>query len=294
MARVVLVHGINNTFGGPASMTAGWVPALLDGVALAGLAGRLSADDVDCAFYGDVFRRPGRRLGDGDELPGLGAGEVIDPAEAQLLLGWWEEAAAFDGGVIPPGLRTLGVADGAQAALAALAGSQFLAGAAEDLLAVWLGQVRAYFTQSELRQTIQQRFADAIREDTETVVAHSLGSVVAYEGLCAHPEWPVTRLVTLGSPLGIRNVVLDRLIPQPALLDGGRCGQWPAGVREWVNIADRMDFVALVKKLATVFGQDVVDVAIDNGVRMHDVRRYLSDAWTGRAVVGGDGGGEGS
>ena len=54
------------------------------------------------------------------------------------------------------------------------------------------------------------------------MVGHSLGSVVAYEALCAHPEWPVRALVTLGSPLGIRNLIFDRLVPAPAAGDSGR------------------------------------------------------------------------
>jgi hypothetical protein len=32
VARVVAVHGINNTYSGPRSMAAEWVPALLDGM----------------------------------------------------------------------------------------------------------------------------------------------------------------------------------------------------------------------------------------------------------------------
>ncbi|MFD8967973.1 hypothetical protein ACFV0C_23770 [Streptomyces sp. NPDC059568] len=47
------------------------------------------------------------------------------------------------------------------------------------------------------------------------IVAHSLGSVIAYEALCAHPDWPDLTLVTLGSPLAVRGVVFDRLAPPP-------------------------------------------------------------------------------
>ncbi len=58
MARVVVVHGINNTYSGPRSMAAEWVPALLDGIYLAGHGGSLAADDIGCVFYGDLFRKP--------------------------------------------------------------------------------------------------------------------------------------------------------------------------------------------------------------------------------------------
>jgi pimeloyl-ACP methyl ester carboxylesterase len=75
---------------------------------------------------------------------------------------------------------------------------------------LWLEQVRPYFTIAAVRDEVQRRFCAAVAPDTEVVVAHSLGSVVAYEGLCAHPEWRVRGLVTLGSPLAIWNVILDR------------------------------------------------------------------------------------
>ena len=174
-----------------------------------------------------------------------------------MLPAWWRAAAEVDPGVVPPGARTLGPVRGVQAALAALAGSRFLAGTTERLLIFWLRQVRAYFTRPGMREEIQQRFCAAVGPDTEVVVAHSLGSVVAYEALCAHPEWNVRGLVTLGSPLAIRNVILDRLDPAPQRLRGSWRATWPAQLTSWTNIADRADFVALVKRLRPVFGERV-------------------------------------
>ncbi len=78
-------------------------------------------------------------------------------------------------------------------------------------------------------------------QQTRVLIGHSLGSVVAYECLCAHPEWKVNTFVTLGSPLGIRNLIFD-------LLDCGShhiVGAWPGSVRSWDNIADAGDIVAL-------------------------------------------------
>jgi hypothetical protein len=275
MARVLAVHGINNTYSAGPVMAKEWVPALLGGVELAGGRGLLSDDDVACVFYGDVFRRPGRVLGDEDP-DALEAEDVEDGAEADLLMAWWREAASVDPSVVPPGESTLGVMSGVQAALAALSGSRFLAGASERLLIFWLKQVRAYFTQPWIRERIQQRFAEGVTAETEVVVAHSLGTVVAYEALNAHPEWTIKNLVTLGSPLGIRNVILDRLIPPP---------RRPPSVSAWTNISDRADFVALVKELRPIFGPPLSDIEINNGATVHAVARYLTSRDVGAAVA---------
>jgi hypothetical protein len=60
---------------------------------------------------------------------------------------------------------------------------------------------------------------------------------------------------------------------------------WRAWCALWTNIADRADFVALVKRLAPVFGDGVADVEIDNGARVHEVARYLTAAEIGSAIV---------
>ena len=81
------------------------------------------------------------------------------------------------------------------------------------------------------------------------VIGHSLGSVVAYEYLCHDRPASVELLVTLGSPLGIPNVVFDKLTPAPV----GGAGAWPGMVAAWVNVADPDDIVALRKDLAPLF-----------------------------------------
>jgi hypothetical protein len=285
MARVVAVHGILNQYGSRPTMHNDWVPALLGGVENAtGRRDALTDADIECVFYGDVFRPPGRRLSTGG--PVLSADDVTDPYERELLVSWWQAAAAADPAVVPPNARTLGLASLVQRALNALASSRSLAGLAESALIFLLRQVRLYFTDDQIRATIQEIFARSVGPDTRVVVAHSLGTVVAYEALCAHPQWPIHTLVTLGSPLGVPNLIFDRLRPEP---DGGppKLGHRPPQVRAWTNIADAADFVALAKKLSTRFPGSIDDIEIDNGATVHDVRRYLTAASTGAAVAAG-------
>ena len=223
---------------------------------------------------------------------------AADAAEfdQELLAAWWRGAAESDPRVVDPGARTLArTPGGVQAALRALSGSVFFAGLADRAMLFDLQQVRRYMTDSRVRQAALDRVAAGVGEDTRVVVGHSLGSVVAYEALCAHPKWPVRVLVTLGSPLGVRNLIFDRLVPAPAAaVPGGLRGVWPGGVRWWVNVADAGDVVALVKDLRPLFGDRVDCYLVHNGSHAHDVRPYLSAAETGAAIVAGlaAGGGE--
>jgi hypothetical protein len=290
VAQVLVVHGVGQEFRGPETMRQLAGPALRDGVRLAG-GPRLRDDDVACAFFGDLFLAPGSRSWD---LPPWDEYDVDEDLEHELLEAWWARAADLDDatpGPDHPGGRGVAgyVASRAllvqrvRAALDALSASRFFAGVSDRLLIFALKQVRRYLTEPRLRQEVRARVAQEIGGDTRVVVGHSLGSVVAYEALCAHPEWPVTDFVTLGSPLGIRSVIFDRLEPAPADV----AGAWPGGIARWTNIADPGDVVALVSTLASRFGPRVTDVPITNGVRMHDLGRYLTAPATGAAIAAG-------
>lgn len=287
MAQVLCVHGIGQQGKGEDTLRGEWVLALRDGMRRAGCgeADLPGADEISYVFYGDLFRPPGRQLGVGD--PWLRAADATE-FDQELLMAWWRSAAVSEPGVIDPDARALARTPGSvQAALRALSASAFFGGLAERAMLFDLQQVRRYLTDSDIRRAVQERVAAVVNADTRVVVGHSLGSVVAYEALCAHPGWPVAGLVTLGSPLGIRNLIFDRLVPAPAGGAGQRAGAWPGGVRSWVNVADFGDVVALVKDLRPLFGDRVACYVVHNGSHAHDVRPYLTAAQTGAAIAAG-------
>ena len=125
------------------------------------------------------------------------------------------------------------------------------------------------------------RVACRVGPQTLLLVGHSLGSVVAYEALCAHPEWQVETFISLGSPLGMRGLIFDRLTPPPQQ----GTATWPTPLTSWTNIADRGDVVAAQKNLSPLFGGRVDDVPVHNGANAHDVRPYLTAKETGAAVA---------
>ncbi|MFF4922399.1 hypothetical protein ACFY4B_17610 [Kitasatospora sp. NPDC001261] len=304
MSRVVVVHGVGRQLDTAETLLAEVEPALRGGVGLAlrrdPALGHLADGDIVCAGYGDLYRQAGTR---GE--PYYRAEDVEPGFETELLEAWWREAARLDPGVpgpdagAPDGTGAAPAARGAvgrlasrplavervRRALHALTRTRYFGPVSDRVLVSDLKQVRRYFTEPALRAAVRARVEELITPDTEVVVGHSLGSVVAYEVLCGlPPERPPLTLVTLGSPLGLAGLVFDRLQPAPRQ-DG--TGVWPAPVKQWTNIADRCDLVAVVRELAPRFGSEVVDVPVDNGSEMHSMRAYLTAVETGTAIAAG-------
>jgi hypothetical protein len=151
---------------------------------------------------------------------------------------------------------------------------------AERFVVTALMQVTRYLSDELIRALAQQRVLDLVEDNTRVIIAHSLGSVVAYES--AHRlAQPLPLLLTLGSPLGLRTIVTDRLRPPPS---------FPPRVDRWVNVADRDDVVAAEPDLRPRFAGDLPDssrfegVLVDNGSDPHSPVHYLGKIAVGRAI----------
>ncbi len=136
-------------------------------------------------------------------------------------------------------------------------------------------EVAAYLESADgpAREGARRAVAETIRRNRpRVVIAHSLGSVVAYETLHANPDLKVDLLITLGSPLGMRNVIFERLLPAPLEGKGGR----PAGVARWVNIADKDDIAAIPPSLRSCFTGVDHDGAVNlDWIDFHTAEKYL-------------------
>ncbi|MFJ7913207.1 hypothetical protein [Kitasatospora sp. NPDC096204] len=129
--------------------------------------------------------------------------------------------------------------------------------------------------------------ADAVRSEVarvlahtgaRMVIAHSLGSVVAYDLLNRGEAPGVTTLVTCGSPL-------SWLVGRKGLHPEGEPLTVPAGV-EWTNLYALKDFVtgcAGLSGLAT----GIADIEVNTGgfPSSHDVHRYLGTSAVASLIV---------
>ncbi|MER7119648.1 hypothetical protein ACFQL8_26780 [Streptomyces goshikiensis] len=131
----------------------------------------------------------------------------------------------------------------------------------------------AYASRPGRRRAVCEAVAHVIRkEQPRVLIAHSLGSVVAYETLHAHPDLEVEVLVTVGSPLGLP-AVMRRLEPEPREGRGTR----PKRIRRWMNIADHGDFVAIPPKLGNAFPVDVHETVDIGLLDPHTLGSYLAN-----------------
>jgi hypothetical protein len=261
MAELVMVHGIGPKDETEQQLRRDWTRALvrtLRGNGRAELAGRLEsgAVSVEMAYYRHLYTPYVPR--DDYDVPLLEpmadtgtevakdlienikerASDPLDSAQAARTL---EELDAEQGAVQGP-YAPVRMAVAVLGRLGPVARSGFAALSSTGLF--HLGQVAAYLHDETVREGAVASVLSKITPDTKAVLAHSLGTVVAYEAL-HRLEQPLPLLVTFGSPLGLRSIIRQRLRPQPL--------RTPAHVKRWVNVADRDDFIVATLRLRTLF-----------------------------------------
>jgi pimeloyl-ACP methyl ester carboxylesterase len=133
--------------------------------------------------------------------------------------------------------------------------------------------VFVYLTLPGVRRKIDRVVDEALGAEPCVVVAHSLGTVVAYNVLRRRGTGGLVcpRFVTLGSPLGVK-AIKDRL-DTPL--------ESPPAVGNWFNAYDERDLVALVG-LDQLYFNVIPAIVNKSDVRnftdnRHGVEGYLSD-----------------
>ncbi|MGC4973547.1 hypothetical protein ACLQ2D_11630 [Streptomyces sp. DT199] len=224
--RILGVHGVGNHRPGQspeaasAALAGIWAAALDDG------------HEVAAAYYADLLHHHGHRGRQGGD-DGL---DSLDDSERELVAAWLAECGLPDATAAGRATAPL------RQALAWLARTHGLGRPVTEWFVARFFREVATYLRTPARQEARARVADLLLTHRPRVVlAHSLGSVVAYETLWENPSLHVELLVTLGSPLALPHAVFPRLQPAPVDDRGGR----PPGVGRWVNLADPGDLVAL-------------------------------------------------
>lgn len=301
MAEIILVHGIDQQFKSAQALKAEWLPKLSQGLRAAGYGeladqvwkgtGKPPAITVEMAFYGDQFiiknqqgAAPGELSAEQvDLMEGLATEWLINIANRSSNSTMKAEAVRLSALIEPryeevQGLRSL--ARGVVANLAKVPGVATVGMAfAERAVNTSLSQVSRYLTDVGVRDFAMASIEKLVTEDTKVIIAHSLGSVVAYEAMHRLNQ-KIPLLITIGSPLGFRSVIYEKLKPQPP--------SFPKNLKKWVNIADPNDYVAAQPDLSQDFAKGIPQDSIfegnqvvNNDIDPHSAEKYLASSKVG-------------
>jgi hypothetical protein len=300
LGAIILVHGIAQEQRGAEEITTEAVAALISGIQnaaqdlpaeeralLEGLGRKIRDRDVEvsAAFYGTAFQKP--RTDDDDEkrfrddlalaMMKRARDDSTRKRTREIAARQLEEIEAT-GEAQGPGR----IAGAVVARLGRIPGiADWVMGGAARLVPA-LEQVGQYMRNPEIREFTRNEVRRLMVPETRVLIGHSLGSVVAYD-IAREQTDPLPLLLTLGSPLGLKQIVYHRLDPQPPT--------FPAKVKRWVNVADREDFVASTLNLKPLFSPAPSEAAfdnvesVDNGNAPHALTRYLSKKIVGSAIV---------
>jgi hypothetical protein len=273
--RVVGVHGVGNYRPGETpieartNLTAAWQVALGGGPGLSSGRSRPGEPagaglDLAVAYYAHHLRRPGSQ----GSSPSL---ERLSPSAKTMATEWIMQVLPQAGVAQGPATYPL------RQLVAWLAQQRGLpARAVEWFVATFFTEVADYLdnTDPDARDHVRHDVAELIRaRRAQVVIAHSLGSVVAYETLWSRRDLHIDVLITLGSPLALPHAVFPRLQPAPA-----DRGARPPGVKRWINLADPGDLVAIpVKGVSRFFaGVDIDEHTTIGCFDFHLAANYLA------------------
>ena len=281
---LVFVHGRAQVGRSAAEIEAEWIKGLRRGFEAAGVTPP-EISDLSVPFYGDVLDSLSKR--DAQKLQlvierGDSSGGGPSAVETSLA----EEVARRAGittemieAELAPGTRERGPENWEWVQAIGRALDKHTPWIGSAVLSAFVSDVNAYLKRAYVRQEINSVVKAAFRSKPAVVVAHSLGTIVAYEVLREMKTLvEVPLYVTLGSPLGMETVKNHLRTP----LD------MPAGVRKWFNAADERDPVALHCRL----DRDHFPVEIENLNDVHNpkddphsISGYLSDAIVARKIA---------
>jgi len=285
--QLVLVHGRSQEQKDSVALKAEWLGALAEGLAKTNLTLPIPEKDVRFPFYGDALYDMVAGKSSDEAAEVIVRGEGGDDDEKRFTRAVIEEIRQ-KAGITNDQLATIGGQDVVergplnwewfQAILRAM--DRFVPHASGSSIALFTHDVYQYLKNTAIRQTIDTGVSAAMTPGVETVVvAHSLGTVVAYNILRQQGRqkgWNVPLFVTVGSPLAVTEIrkTLRSFAPT-------RC---PECVSKWFNAMDERDVVALYPLEPSRFPLDPTIPAIENKrdvqnktTNRHGIVGYLDD-----------------
>lgn len=282
--KLIMVHGRGQEGRDPVALKKEWLDALAYGLARTN-ATLPRGTTVEFPFYGDLLAKlveqTNTTLGkhvnvkgpNPDAEQGL-RGAIIAEIAAAAGITDADITREFAGQPVKKGPQNWEWVQGILRALDRLPGLN------TKVIDEFTRDVYVYLTYPGVRAQIDQMVSEALGNEPCVVLSHSLGTVVTYNVLwkrAALPQCP--RLITVGSPLGIKAIKLH--IERPL--------RSPPCAGHWFNAYDDRDVVALVALDARNFD---VSPPIENKSDVknftenrHGIDGYLADPVVAQKIV---------
>lgn len=281
--KLVFIHGRAQEKKVAASLQATWTDAFLQGLRNIG-AIEPPGLEINFPYYGDLLFEETEKqvLADNAELKERGPQAQGPSAEEREFFESLVIPAAHLNGITDEEIQREAFGDlserGVQnwpAVLAALRLLDRVPGVASGFVQLLTRDAWYYLTKKGLRGAVDRAVVSALpRDEACVVVAHSLGSVIAYNLLMSGAHTKVKKLITLGSPLGMEAIWKRLPSDHPPR-------QAPLGVSAWTNARDATDTVALYEIPAEKFAgapQVVNYSGVENDSdNHHGIVEYLHD-----------------
>lgn len=285
--RLVLIHGINNENSASAEVETVWMQALRNAWQQASL-DPLADAKITTAYYADELAKLSARPQDAVVA---GTGSAASQVEFDLLQEYaaasgitqQDIVAAAEAENIDLAAVEAGLPHEAWLIATSQALENILPTQGKYLARLFLRQAAIYIERKGVQNRIKKIVRERMFEDDSpiVVVAHSLGTVIAYELLTerAADDARVPLFCTLGSPLAVRIVAnyvgKRRSFPKPP-------------IQRWINGAQKEDFVTLGRTLQKETmgfdGIENIDKIRNIKDDKHDVVAYLSDPSVSSAI----------
>lgn len=143
--------------------------------------------------------------------------------------------------------------------------------AADEALKLALNDLHQYYHVAEKRNQLRKLLKEALLANQDKrimLIAHSMGCIIAYDVL--HELGQETKSVsidhwvTLGCPLGLPHVKFQNVEKEYST------NRTPSNVKQWTNLADRRDFVALDTHLRDDYQANIDKIRVNDYLVAND------------------------
>jgi hypothetical protein len=283
--RLVMVHGRSQGGIDETKLKKGWLDALAYGLARSNK--KLPTETtIEFPYYGDLLaqlvQQTSTPLTEDIKVKGPNPDPGADPAFRGEVIGDFAAALGINEADVQrelqgPTEKGPGNWEWVQATMRAI---DRIPGVNSRVIDFFTRDVFVYLTFPGVRREIDKLIDAAIGAEPCVVLAHSLGTIVAYNVLRQRTGgFKCPRFVTVGSPLGVK--AIKRSLDMPL--------RSPACVGNWFNAFDERDFVALValdqrnfKVTPGIENKNDVRNFTDN---RHGIEGYLADPVVAAKIV---------